>query len=96
MSKTTNDPRRTTKLVLIELHYEQFKDELLWRAAKFRRLAHSLSLTNHELGAIVRLSIGETEKYLKYDRFPDPVGLHLAMIARLVWPNSAPPLLPDI
>jgi hypothetical protein len=92
----TNDPRRTAKLVLIELHYEQFKDELTWSAAKFRRLAHSLSLTSHELGSIVRISIGDTEKYLKCDRFPDTIGLHLALIARLVWPNSAPPLLPDI
>ena len=87
---------RTTKLALIELHYEQFKDELTWTAAKFRRLAHSLSLTNHELGAIFRMKPSETEKYLRRDRFPAPIELHLSMLARLVWVNSAPPLLPDL
>ena len=92
----SDDPRRTAKLALIQLHYEQISDELSWNAAKFRRLANALQLTVHELGAFIRLTPSQTEAHLRSDAFPPTVELHLTMVARTVWFHSEKPIFPEL
>lgn len=91
-----DDPRRTTKLFLIETHYEKLADDLEWNAERFRRLAQALGLTVHELGALCRLRLHQTESYMKSDSFPPPVELHLTIISRTIFPSSRPPVFPDL
>jgi hypothetical protein len=93
-SEPIDDPRRTTKFRLLQLHYTQRAEELTWNAARFRRLAHALQLTVHELGAFFRLKINETEKYLRQDKFPATVELHLTLAERAIYPTSTPPIFP--
>lgn len=90
------DPRATAKYRLLLLHYRARREELHWTAARFRRLAAALQLTVHELGAFIRLRLGQTETYLTQDRFPETVELHLSLIERAVYPTSQPDLFPDL
>lgn len=97
MLKTTkSDPRRTTKLQTIELHYANFADQLRWNHDRFTRLCSALGLTVHELGALVRLRMAETEKYLQRNSFPAPVELHLTLIERSIYPSPDAPIFPTI
>lgn len=92
----SEDPRHTVKLALIQLHYQQIGDELTWNAAKFRRLANALQLTVHELGAFFRLSVSQTEGYLRRDTFPPTVELHLTLLARTVWFHDDSSVFPEL
>ena len=91
-----DDPRRTTRLFLIESHYEALGDDLEWSVRRFEHLAGTLGLSVWELGALCRLSISRTESCLKARKFPPPVELHLTLIARLVYPSSKPPVFPSL
>ena len=83
-------------MFLIESHYEALGDDLEWPPYRFERLANTLGLTIHELGALCRLTIGQTERYLKERRFPAPIELHLTLISRVVYPTARGPVFPDL
>jgi hypothetical protein len=91
-----DDPRYTSKLRRIQLHYRGLAEELAWTPARFRRLAGILRLTVHEVGALIRLSPGQTDRILESGAFPPPVELHLTLIERTVFPSSTDPLFPDL
>ena len=92
----TDDLRKTTRLFLIEAHYESLGDLLEWRAERFRRLAETLNLTVYELGAVIRLTPGDTDRYLKADKFPSTVELHLALIHETLNPNPVDSVFPSL
>lgn len=92
----TEASSQTSKLALIRLHYEERKHELTWNAAKFRRLAHALQLTTHELGAFIRLNSADVDRYVHNDRFPPTVELHLTLLARTIWFHDETPIFPDV
>lgn len=92
--RNENDPRSTTKLRLIELHYEERAEDFRWNAERFRRLAEALQMTVYELGAYIRMSIGDTEAALRRDKFNRQAELHLALISRTLYPDSRPRIFP--
>lgn len=82
-TKSDQDLRDTVKRQLIELHYENLGDELYWTTERYRALCHALGLTVWELGAYVRASISETDRWLFQGKFPKAVELHLTFIERV-------------
>lgn len=90
------DPRYTSKLRRIQLHYQGLGDELAWTPARFRHLAGLLRLTVHEVGALIRITPSQTDTYLRSGNFPPPVELHLTLIERTVFPPSTTSVFPDL
>lgn len=93
-TKKSTDPRRTTRHLLFTEHYADRADELLWSVDRLHRLCAALQLTEWELGAMIRVSLCEMARYLRDNRFPAPVELHLTMIERSVLPTSTPNIFP--
>ena len=93
---SSKDGRRTAKLALIEQHYANFAEELHWTTDRFRRLCAALKLTPYELGALVRMRVGDTEACLRRSAFPPAVELHLTIFERSLFPSSQPPVIPSI
>lgn len=86
----------TSRLLLIQTHYKTLGDSLSWNAERFRRLAEALKLSSIELGALFRLTPGQTRGYLKQDAFPPTVELHLTILSRAVMPTTAAPIFPAL
>jgi hypothetical protein len=91
-----DDPRRTSKFALIELHYERLSDDLRWNNTRYRRLCSALKLTEWELGAFIRCRISEIARWLRSDQYPATVELHLTLIEQTVFPTSKPPPFPPV
>lgn len=92
----TNDPRRSAKFELIELHYDDLGDRLHWTNARYRRLCSAMQLTVYELGAIIRCRISDVDRWTLSNRYPSTVELHLTMIESTVFPSSGPDLFPPL
>lgn len=91
-----DDPRRTSKLALIELHYEQQDEYLHWTNSRYRKLASALQLTEYELGAFLRCRVMDVTRWLETNKYPPTVELHLTMIEQSVFPTSKPPPFPVV
>jgi hypothetical protein len=94
-TRKTSDPRWSTRIGLIEEHYANQGEDLAWTTDRLRRLCAALQLTPYELGAMLRLKIGEVERQLRTNSFHPTVELHLTLIERAVLPTSKPPVIPD-
>ena len=94
-TKKQSDPRRSTRHLLFTEHYADRADELLWSVDRLHRLCAALQLTEWELGAMIRVSLCEMTRYLRDNRFPAPVELHLTIIERSVFPTSTPTIFPN-
>lgn len=93
--KSDNDPRVTAKVVLIRDHYEAIRDELDWGTARYKRLCSALGVTPYELGAVLRASVSDVERWLATGRFPKAVELHLTFMERAAYQDfHKQPLFP--
>jgi len=90
----SDDPRRTSRVLLFEEHYANLGDELRWDVDRFHRLCAALQLTEYELGAMLRIRVQDTERCILKNRFAPPVELHLTLLERSVFPNSKPSVFP--
>lgn len=80
---------------LIELHYERLGEELVWTAARVRRLCSGLQITYSELARFIRVRPCDINKWIRTDSFPPTVELHLTLIERAVFPSvTKPPVFP--
>jgi hypothetical protein len=89
----SDDPRRSTRVLLFEEHYANL-DDLRWTVDRLRRVCAALQLTEFELGAMIRMRIPDMARCLQKNRFPPPIELHLTLIERSIFPNSKPPVFP--
>lgn len=95
--KTSNesDPRITAKVFLIRDHYEAIHKELKWNRERCFRLCSALGVTPYELGAAIRASVSEVERWLDRNSFNKMAELHLTMIERAAYRDfHKQPLLP--
>lgn len=72
---------------LIDLHYERIGEELEWNAARARRLCAAMQLTFSEVARFIRVRPSDFNKWIRTDRFPPTVELHLTLIERAVFPS---------
>ena len=90
----SDDRRKSAKLTRIEIHYESQSERLQWTNARYRRLCAALKLTEYEMGAFLRCRIADVEKWLRTNRYPPTVELHLTTIESVILPTSKPSVFP--
>lgn len=88
------DPEYTTRCFLIDQHYEDRRADLTWDVPRLERLCKMVGMTPMEIAAFYRVPFPAMRGYLRDNRFPGMLELHLTILEQSVFPAAKPFVMP--